>query len=137
MPGTLRSRLSASAWSTRSVLSNEDANRAARTKVRQKEVLEEIFSELPGMISRLRSVGDSKTADILEIILREEVDHVAAGSRWFAWCCERDGADSRAMFSDLVDSLARGSLKGPFNVEARLRAGFTQAELAQLQILAA
>ena len=91
----------------------------------------------PGMISRLRSVGDSKTADILEIILREEVDHVAAGSRWFAWCCERDGADSRAMFSDLVDSLARGSLKGPFNVEARLRAGFTPAELAQLQILAA
>ncbi|TAH46250.1 MAG: ferritin-like domain-containing protein [Rhodocyclaceae bacterium] len=91
----------------------------------------------PGMIARLRSANDHQTADILEIILREEVAHVAAGSRWFAWCCEREGLDPRVAFSDMVGLLARGSLKGPFNVDARLRAGFTQAELAQLRILAA
>ena len=40
----------------------------------------------PPMIARLRSVGDTRTVEILEVILREEVAHVAAGSRWFAWC---------------------------------------------------
>ncbi|EQD45770.1 protein containing DUF455, partial [mine drainage metagenome] len=40
----------------------------------------------PGMIARLRAVRDHATADILEVILREEVAHVAAGTRWFRWC---------------------------------------------------
>ncbi|KAG1080813.1 hypothetical protein G6F40_015731 [Rhizopus arrhizus] len=37
----------------------------------------------PGMIEKLRNVGDGATADVLEVILREEVAHVAAGSRWY------------------------------------------------------
>jgi uncharacterized ferritin-like protein (DUF455 family) len=41
----------------------------------------------PAMIRRLRAAGDADSAEILELILREEVAHVAAGSRWFAWCC--------------------------------------------------
>ena len=45
----------------------------------------------PGMIAKLRALGDDATVEILEIILREEVAHVAAGSRWFRWCCERAG----------------------------------------------
>lgn len=91
----------------------------------------------PGMIARLRAVGDEATAAILEVILREEVAHVAAGSRWYAWCCEREGLDPQAMFRRLLDEHMRGSLRGPFNVEARLRAGFTPAELAGLDDLAA
>jgi uncharacterized ferritin-like protein (DUF455 family) len=91
----------------------------------------------PGMIVRLRAVGDETTAAILEIILREEVAHVAAGSRWFAWCCEREGVDAQATFHALVDQHLRGSLRGPFNAEARLRAGFSAAELARLDEIAA
>ena len=86
----------------------------------------------PGMIVRLRAVGDEGTASILEIILREEVAHVAAGSRWFAWCCAREGLDPRETFVDLVGRHLRGTLRGPFNTEARLRAGFSAAELAHL-----
>ena len=86
----------------------------------------------PGMIVRLRAVGDEATTAILEIILREEVAHVAAGSRWFAWCCARDGLDPRKTFVELVNRHLRGALRGPFNTEARLRAGFTAAELAHL-----
>lgn len=91
----------------------------------------------PGMIERLRSAGDSASVEILEVILREEVAHVAAGSRWFTWCCEREGRDPLKEFPRLVESMSKGGLKGPFNIEARLRAGFTHAELASLQNLAA
>jgi uncharacterized ferritin-like protein (DUF455 family) len=91
----------------------------------------------PGMIARLRSVGDDATVAILETILREEVAHVAAGSRWYAWCCEREGLDAPATFRALLGEYMRGSLRGPFNVDARLRAGFTPAELAGLDELAA
>lgn len=89
----------------------------------------------PGMIVRLRSVGDDATADILEIILREEIAHVAAGSRWFRWCCEREGLEPDAEFARLIALHARGSLRGPFNREARLAAGFDTAELRMLDTL--
>lgn len=91
----------------------------------------------PGMIGRLRGVGDEATASILETILREEIAHVAAGSRWFAWCCEGEGREPQATFRALIDAHMRGSLRGPFNAPARLEAGFTPAELAQLDELAA
>lgn len=91
----------------------------------------------PGMIRRLRGVGDHRTAEILEIILREEVAHVAAGSRWFAWCCTQSGVEPEATFADLLDTHMRGSMRGPFNTEARLSAGFSDAELAHLGTLAA
>lgn len=87
----------------------------------------------PGMIERLRSVDDHETADILATILAEEVAHVAAGSRWFAWCCACDGIDPEAAFHQLITTHMRGGLRGPFNREARLRAGFTPAELARLE----
>ena len=90
----------------------------------------------PGMIHRLRSVGDNATADILEIILREEVAHVAAGSRWFAWCCARDHLDAESTFARLLDTYMRGSLRGPFNIDARLSAGFSESELAHIGTLA-
>ena len=86
----------------------------------------------PGMIVRLRSVGDDATANILEIILREEVAHVATGSRWFRWYCERDGVDPDSEFARLVALHARGSVRGPFNLDARQAAGFSAAEMELL-----
>lgn len=91
----------------------------------------------PGMIERLRAAGDQATVGILEVILREEVAHVAAGSRWFAWCCAREGVEPQATFRDLLQAHLRGGLRGPFNVDARLRAGFTAVELDRLAELAA
>lgn len=91
----------------------------------------------PGMIERLRGVSDQATVDVLEVILREEVAHVAAGSRWFAWCCEREGVEPQATFRRLLETHLRGGLRGPFNVDARLRAGFTAIELDRLAELAA
>ncbi len=87
----------------------------------------------PGMIARLRDVGDDRTADILEIILHEEVAHVAAGSRWFRWCCERDGVEPETEFARLLEKHARGAVRGPFNLDARSAAGFSATELAAMQ----
>lgn len=87
----------------------------------------------PGMIVKLRALGDDATADILEIILREEIAHVAAGSHWFRWYCERAGVEPRVRFRELLKEYAGGYLHGPFNLEARLAAGFDEDELAALQ----
>jgi len=91
----------------------------------------------PGMIERLRGAGDPDTVRILELILREEVAHVAAGSRWFDWCCARAGVDSEATFAALVAQFARGAIRGPLNSEARRAAGFSETDLARLAVLAA
>ncbi len=86
----------------------------------------------PGMITKLRSSNDHATADVLEVILREEVAHVAAGSRWYRWYCARAGVEPRARFIALLREHAGGYLNGPFNLEARLLAGFDEEELADL-----
>jgi uncharacterized ferritin-like protein (DUF455 family) len=90
----------------------------------------------PGMIERLHAVGDMPTAAILETILREEVAHVAVGSRWFAWCCARERRDADATFAALIAEHVRGAVKGPFNIPARLAAGFSRAEIARLEAAA-
>ncbi|WP_372383097.1 ferritin-like domain-containing protein [Xanthomonas sp. NCPPB 1068] len=86
----------------------------------------------PAMIVKLRSLGDAATADVLDIILREEVAHVAAGSRWYRWYCEQAGVEPRARFKALLREYAGGYLHGPFNIQARLLAGFDEEELADL-----
>jgi len=86
----------------------------------------------PGMIERLRAVGDDTTAAILVLILREEVAHVAAGSRWYRWHCERADVEPRARFRELLHEYASGVLHKPFNTEARLQAGFDIEELESL-----
>ena len=86
----------------------------------------------PGMIVKLRALGDEATAALLDIILREEVAHVAAGSRWYRWHCERAGVDPRTRFRELLREHAGGVLHGPFNTEARLAAGFDADELESL-----
>jgi uncharacterized ferritin-like protein (DUF455 family) len=90
----------------------------------------------PGMIERLRGVGDTRTVAILEVILREEVAHVAAGTRWYRWCCERDGLAPRETFLGLLREYMGRTLRGPFNLPARREAGFGEDELDALLALA-
>lgn len=86
----------------------------------------------PGMIVKLRALGDEETVAILDLILREEVAHVAAGSHWFRWHCERRGILPEPKFRELLSAYARAVLHGPFNIEARSAAGFSEEELAAL-----
>ncbi|SDY40835.1 Uncharacterized conserved protein, contains ferritin-like DUF455 domain [Lysobacter sp. yr284] len=90
----------------------------------------------PGMIVKLRSIGDTATVAILETILREEVGHVAAGSHWFRWYCARAGVDPNPRFRELLAEYARAVLYGPFNFDARSAAGFDDEELRMLEAFA-
>jgi len=85
----------------------------------------------PGMILRLREIGDLSTVAILEQILEDEVRHVAIGSRWFQWLCAQRGLPPEATFRALlVEHGVR--VRPPLNVSARTNAGFSATELAQL-----
>lgn len=81
----------------------------------------------PGMIRRLRAAGDDRSADILRIIHDEEIDHVAAGVRWFRFLCDRRGLETEASYRHLVSTRFKGILKPPFNRASRDRAGLPPA----------
>ncbi|MFO7762273.1 MAG: ferritin-like domain-containing protein [Wenzhouxiangellaceae bacterium] len=88
----------------------------------------------PGMIEKLRQAGDAGSVACLEVILEEEVRHVAIGSRWFRHLCGQRGLAPEATFRSLLDEYFAGGLRGPFNHPARLQAGFTEAELEDLEL---
>ena len=90
----------------------------------------------PGMIDKLRSVGDAATVACLEVILDEEVRHVAIGSRWFRFCCEERGLEPEPTFRRLLNDYFGGALRGPFNHPARRAAGFSAPELEALEAMA-
>ena len=77
----------------------------------------------PGMIRQMKSIGDTKTAEILSVIYEDEIGHVAIGRRWFAMLCGRKGVDAETTWQSLVRRYFRGTLKPPFNREGRNRAG--------------
>jgi uncharacterized ferritin-like protein (DUF455 family) len=83
----------------------------------------------PPMIEKLQSTGDEESVRILEIILDEEVRHVEIGSRWFRYCCDQRSLDPEITFLSLVREYFSGTLRGPFNIPARMKAGFTQREM--------
>lgn len=89
----------------------------------------------PGMMGRFAAVGDQATADILEVILRDEVGHVEAGSRWFRHLCAQRGLDPEETYFALLEQHLGGSIRCPLHREARLQAGFTEHELGRLEAL--
>lgn len=108
---------------------------------------------LPTTISRFRNGGDDKTADLLEsVVYPEEITHCAAGVRWFKFLCSRStdteeagsrgsdpgeadhnrkeesegggGGEVIKRFHAIVRAFFKGTLKPPFNEDARKAAGF-------------
>jgi uncharacterized ferritin-like protein (DUF455 family) len=86
----------------------------------------------PSMITRLDSVNDSQAADILRVIYRDEIEHVRIGSHWFKYHCHERHLEPRKAFRELVKIHFHGEVRGPFNIAARLQAGFDQQELDDL-----
>ena len=87
----------------------------------------------PGMITRLRAVGDLPTVAVLTRILREEVGHVAMGSRWFRYLCEERGQEPEQTYFDLLETFLNGGIRCPLQREARREAGFSDSELDRLE----
>ncbi len=68
---------------------------------------------------------------VLDVILRDEIGHVAVGNRWFHVLCQREGLDPVAHDRLLQVRHKAPRLKPPFNTQARRQAGFSAAEMVQ------
>lgn len=87
----------------------------------------------PAVKRKLVGAGDHRAGEILDIILRDEIGHVACGNRWYRYLCEQRGLDPVTTYTELVQRYDAPRLRAPFNLEARRAAGFDEAELAALQ----
>lgn len=83
----------------------------------------------PPIKAKLVKVGDLRGAEILDIILRDEIGHVAIGNRWYNWLCAQRGLEPVATYAALAQTYDAPRMRGPFNMEARLAAGFSPEEL--------
>lgn len=86
----------------------------------------------PAVRAKLAQSGDVAAADIIDVILRDEIGHVAIGNRWYGWLCRMRGLDPLTTFDVLCRKHGAPVPRGPFNIEARRAAGFTEEELAAL-----
>jgi uncharacterized ferritin-like protein (DUF455 family) len=86
----------------------------------------------PPIRRKLAGAGDLKGAGILDIILRDEIGHVAIGNHWYRYACEQRGLEPIATYAELAQRYGAPKLRGPFNLDARRAAGFSDEELAAL-----
>ena len=86
----------------------------------------------PQVRAKLAQAGDMAAAAILDIILRDEIGHVAIGNRWYNWLCEQRGLEPLATYARLAAEYQAPVMRGPFNLEARRAAGFSESELDAL-----
>lgn len=87
----------------------------------------------PAIIRKFQGVGDKKAVAILEVILAEEVGHVALGDFWFKQLCHEHGLEPETTFRELLHSYDAPAPRRPFNQEARRAAGFSESELAAFE----
>lgn len=86
----------------------------------------------PPIQRRLEQAGDTASARVLDIILRDEIGHVGLGDRWFRHLCAERGLAPESTYRDLLSRFKAPRPITPMNEAARLQAGFSAAELAAL-----
>jgi uncharacterized ferritin-like protein (DUF455 family) len=88
--------------------------------------------EIQTKLRKAASPGALRAVEILDIILRDEVGHVAIGNHWYRYLCDQRGLDPVRLYGELVQRYDAPKLKPPFNTAARKKAGFTDVELSYL-----
>lgn len=89
--------------------------------------------QIQAKLARVGTPAARALQEVLEVILRDEVGHVAIGNRWYRWLCERAGLEPLQHYQLLLRQYAAPRPRPPFNAAARLHAGFSAAELDWLQ----
>ena len=93
----------------------------------------------PPMQAKLRKVGTPHAlhaVEILDIILRDEIGHVAIGNHWYRYLCTQRSLEPIATYALVASQYGAPRIKGPLNLEARRHAGFDAAELLLLSLQA-
>mmetsp|Transcript_42617 Transcript_42617/g.66750 ORF Transcript_42617/g.66750 Transcript_42617/m.66750 type:complete len:291 (+) Transcript_42617:88-960(+) len=88
----------------------------------------------PRLVHKLSSLGAKESMKAVEQIVKEEEGHVRVGIRWFSHLCERSGLDPIETFHKLVLQHFPKGLPGPFQEEARTRAGMASSFYTPLEI---
>jgi uncharacterized ferritin-like protein (DUF455 family) len=86
----------------------------------------------PATVERFEAAGDRRSAAILGRIYRDEIRHVAAGTKWFEWTCESRRIEPVSAWQRLVGMHFKGAVKPPFNHSARDEAGLSRDYYAAL-----
>ncbi|RZL68036.1 MAG: ferritin-like domain-containing protein [Variovorax sp.] len=84
-------------------------------------------------LRRVNTTDALQAVKIFNLILRDEIGHVAVGNRWYRWLCDLQGLDPVHHYRKLYRQHDAPRLRAPFNLEARALAGFTEEELKALQ----
>jgi len=87
----------------------------------------------PAIRGKLAEAGDERGAAILDVILHDEIGHVAIGNKWYGHLCRQQGLEPVTQYRELARQYRAPRLRGPFNLQARRQAGFSEAELHALQ----
>jgi uncharacterized ferritin-like protein (DUF455 family) len=80
----------------------------------------------PALVAAFERAGDARSAAILGRIYRDEIRHVAAGTRWFGHGCESHGHAAVPHWQKLIRAHFKGRVKPPFNDSARGQAGLSR-----------
>lgn len=84
------------------------------------------------IMAKLVAVGDRDSVAVLEIILRDEIGHVAIGDRWFRRQCAARGLEPETAYLALIERFDAPWPVPPLHREARLAAGFSEREIELL-----
>lgn len=87
----------------------------------------------PKIQNRFRNSAFKPMVELLDIIFQDEIGHVKIGNFWFHYLCKERHLDPIATFEMLIQKHIGESLRGPFNIDARKSADFTDQEIAYLQ----
>lgn len=86
------------------------------------------------ILSKLKKLKNvQKVIDLFELILEEEIDHVKKGDIWYKYACSKQ-KDFTCNYFDIVNNIHPNSFRTNknINIQARLKAGFSQSEIDTL-----
>ena len=89
--------------------------------------------QIQAKLRQVKTPDAQRTVEILDIILRDEIGHVAIGNQWYRHLCAERGIEPVAHFRTLLRTYQAPKLQPPLNLEARGQAGFSKEEMDLLQ----
>ncbi len=73
-----------------------------------------------------------KILEALDIIYKEEIDHVRKGDKWFKYICDLNGYDYRSKYKEIISKYNLAARASQFDINGRKQAGFSCEELIDL-----
>jgi len=82
----------------------------------------------PRLCTKLISVNDKESSQLVDKICSEEIAHVKYGIYWFKYLCDRENnSDCVSLFHSLMRNYLTVPLNPPFNTQARQEAGLDES----------